>query len=405
MDSKIGLVIQFAGIFLITVLSLFLRRSVKTAASSYWLAAWSSLSFALFTLSLAFSFGEFVKPLFTLYFFAEYFFGFMLVAGCRNIVSGRDLTPRQGLYLIPFAGLALCLSFLAINLDSVFNFHTFILAGFFSVGAFAFRNSVENGKKTFGWRVMRIALILLSVNFYHYFVLFSLRLINLEIPLPDGYLAFNPVIDLVLEILLGFGMVIVLLENVLSEVREANDKLTLAHEKLEQMAQTDPLTTAFNRHAFYGFVHNREGDVSGCVGFFDIDDLKPINDRFGHGVGDMAIRAVARSIRKLVRSEDLIFRWGGDEFFVVMVSMNSAMADRRMREIKLMLTNIYLEGCDERLTIGVSYGFKDFAHASELDEATRQADEEMYRNKQKRKQERGLIISSAPAAETSQAAL
>ncbi|MDQ3797950.1 MAG: hypothetical protein M3384_00730, partial [Acidobacteriota bacterium] len=81
MDSKIGLVIQFTGIFLITVLSLFLRRSLKSAISGYWLVAWSSLSASLFCLSLAFSYEEFARPLYTMYFIGEYVFGLMLVTG------------------------------------------------------------------------------------------------------------------------------------------------------------------------------------------------------------------------------------------------------------------------------------------------------------------------------------
>ncbi|NJM53143.1 MAG: GGDEF domain-containing protein [Blastocatellia bacterium] len=132
-----------------------------------------------------------------------------------------------------------------------------------------------------------------------------------------GYLAYNPMIDLMLEILLGFGMVIVLFEKVRSEVEETHCKLQDAHEKLEKLAHTDPLTTAFNRHAFYGFLNKNNEDespISGCVGFFDIDDLKPINDIYGHDIGDIVIRNVTSAIRSLMRAEDLIFRWGGDEF-------------------------------------------------------------------------------------------
>lgn len=386
MDSKTGLVIQFTGVFLIAVLSLLLRHSLKTRASNFWTAAWISLSFSLFCLSTAFSYEQFVRPLYSLYFLSEYVFGFLLILGCCSLNEDFKLTTRHKLYLLPFLIIAVGLPFLAQDFNLIFNFHALIFAAFFAAAFAALKNS---GIKSFGWRVMRTVLALLALDFFHYFVVFSL--LQFKIGIPEEYLAFNPIIDLVLEIQLGFGMVIVLLEQVLQEARIANRQLREAHNKLELTAQTDPLTTAFNRHAFYGFLKKRdeeETNVSGCVGFFDVDDLKPINDRFGHSVGDMAIRAVVTAIRKLMRAEDLIYRWGGDEFFVIMVSMNAEMARMRMEELELLLTGIFVEGAKEPLTIGVSYGFNDFSDISNLEKAVKSADEEMYRRKQERKQAR-----------------
>jgi diguanylate cyclase (GGDEF)-like protein len=196
-------------------------------------------------------------------------------------------------------------------------------------------------------------------------------------------------IDLVLQTSLGFGMVIVLLEKVLSESRSANERLQLAHERLEKLVHTDPLTAAFNRHAFYGFVKKNgedEANISGCVGFFDIDDLKAINDLHGHGVGDAAIRTVVRTIRELIRAEDLIYRWGGDEFFVIMIGMQAEMAQDRMQRLEQMLTDIAIPEISGSISIGVSSGFTDFADPGSLESAINQADLEMYRRKQQRKQ-------------------
>jgi diguanylate cyclase (GGDEF)-like protein len=385
MESKIGLIIQFTGIFLITVLSLFLRRSLKTAALTYWTIAWGSLSFSLSCLSFAFNFEQFTKPLFGLYFFGEYVFALMLIFGCRSLAENYQIKPGAYLILLPFTLVSFGLPFLANDFNLVFNFHAFLLATFFAAAFFALQSSKI---KSFGWRVMRVALALLALDFYHYGAVFTLLNLKVSLPFSGAYLAFNPIIDLVLEILLGFGMIIVLLERVLQEVQEVNGKLKQVHEKLEEIAHIDSLTTAFNRHAFYGYLSKRGEDgraVSGCVGFFDIDDLKPINDLFGHAVGDMAIRAVVRAIRALVRAEDLIFRWGGDEFFVIMVGMDAEMARRRMDELEKMLTEVSLEETDQILTIRVSFGFTDFAEASELERAVKLADEEMYRRKQERK--------------------
>src|SRR6185295_3643483 len=146
-----------------------------------------------------------------------------------------------------------------------------------------------------------------------------------------------------LEILLGFGTMMVLLEGVRTEVEAANLQLTTAHDKLELMARMDPLTEALNRHAFHSLLSRDSGatesEVDGCVAVIDIDDLKPINDTMGHSVGDKTIRAVARAVRSLIRADDMLFRWGGDEFLVLMFKLHEDEAGRRMQSVNDILAN------------------------------------------------------------------
>ncbi len=206
-----------------------------------------------------------------------------------------------------------------------------------------------------------------------------------------------------LQTALGFGMVIVLLEKVLNDFRDTNDQLRSTQKQLEQLVHTDPLTAAFNRHAFYGFMKqqgkDQGGGSSGCVGFFDIDDLKAINDCFGHPAGDVVIRSVVKSIRNIIRAEDLIYRWGGDEFFVVMVSMNAEMAENRMTRLESLLENVHIDNVPEPIRIGVSWGFTDYTNSADLEMAIKRADAVMYSRKQLRKQRRTTstdFISTLP---------
>lgn len=382
MDSKIGLIIQLAGVSLITLLTLFLRRSINVIALKHWTNAWLFLSFALFCLRLAFSYEDYSVQLFSLYFLNEYIFGFLLVAGCRSLAGNVDLRIRNELFILPFIFVAFGLPFLGDDFNLVFNAHSLILSGFFMVAFLALWRTKLN---TFGWRVMLVALALLVVDFFQYFVVFTARqylIINTD------YLSYNSVIDLTLQILLGFGMVIVLLEQVLTDAKIANEKLKLAHERLEELAHMDPLTAALNRHAFHGYL-KRQGDenkkVAGCVGFFDVDDLKDINDGYGHAVGDAAIRHVVRAIREVIRGEDLIFRWGGDEFFVIMIGLDAQVAYQRMARMESLLTNVDVIGADQPLSIGVSHAFENFADIKDLENTIAKADAMMYMNKQQRK--------------------
>jgi PleD family two-component response regulator len=86
-----------------------------------------------------------------------------------------------------------------------------------------------------------------------------------------------------------------------------------------------------------------------------------------------------------------------------MVSMNAEMARGRMDRLEAMLTDITLDNTTERLTVGVSYGFTDFAEVSELEQAVKSADEEMYRRKQERKERaRQAEMNFVPAISESQ---
>src|SRR5207237_6164313 len=102
MDSKIGLLIQLAGVSLITLLTLFLRRSINVVALRHWTNAWLFLCFALFCLRLAFSYEDYSTQLFSFYFLTEYVFGFLLVAGVKSLSSNCPMRVRQELFVLPF---------------------------------------------------------------------------------------------------------------------------------------------------------------------------------------------------------------------------------------------------------------------------------------------------------------
>lgn len=382
MDSKIGLIIQLAGVALITLLTLFLRRSINVVALKHWTNAWLFLCFALFCLRLAFGYEEYSLQLFSLYFLNQYLFGFLLVAGCRSLTLNSEMRLREELFILPFIVTAFGLPFVVDDFALVLNIHSLILSGFFFIALLSLWRTKLN---TFGWRVMLVGLSLLTLDFLQYFVLYSVRK---YISFPDEYFAYNSVIDLALQTMLGFGMVIVLLEKVLTAATKANEKLRKAHEKLEVLANIDPLTTALNRHAFHGYVKQRGSEnkkITGCIGFFDIDNLKAINDQYGHAQGDFVIRTVVRAIREIIRAEDLIFRWGGDEFFVIMISLDSEFAYARMKKMEQMLTNIQIDGIRQPLTVGVSHAFEDFSDLNDLEITIQKADAGMYRQKQIRK--------------------
>jgi diguanylate cyclase (GGDEF)-like protein len=382
MDTKLGLIIQIAGVALITLLTLFLRRSINVPALRYWTNAWLFQCFALFCLRLAFSYEEYSLQLLGFYFLSQYIFGYLLVLGCRSLSAENNQSALSEVFVLPFILVAFGLPFLGDDFGLVINVHSLLISGFF---ALAFTTLWRTKLRTFGWKVMLLALGLLVLDFAQYFAEYALRTYAI---IDIDFLEYNAVVDLVLQVLLGFGMVIVLLEQVLNDAKVANEKLKKATEKLEELAHIDPLTTALNRHAFHGYLSRKgnEGkEARGCLGFFDVDDLKEVNDQFGHAVGDAVIRSVVRAIRQLIRAEDLIFRWGGDEFFVLMVGISAEAAAVRMQKVEDLLRDISIDGVPYPMTICVSHAFENFSSLSEIEETIQKADAGMYRVKQSRK--------------------
>jgi diguanylate cyclase (GGDEF)-like protein len=117
------------------------------------------------------------------------------------------------------------------------------------------------------------------------------------------------------------------------------------------------------------------------VAVVDLDALKLVNDTYGHPAGDAAIRAVARAIRQVVRADDLVFRWGGDEFLVVLFGVSEDETRRRLEGLEAMLDVVPVPGAPEPLAVTVSLGVASFAAVDGLERAVATADERMYRRK------------------------
>lgn len=399
MDSNVGLAIQCIGTLLLTLLSLFMQSSIKSAALKYWTASWASLSLALVCLFVGFHVELSQTVFYSFYFYGEYLFGLLFVAGCRNQMTGARLTPRHAYFLIPAATVALLLPYASNDFNDLFMIHAAIVFGLFITAFFVLHTNRRASEPSPGIRVMSVALLLLALGFLHYIPVFGARKGLWGVTVPLSYLQYTSLFDLLFEILLGFGAVMVLMEGVRREVELANKKLLEARDQLEFLAKMDPLTEALNRHAFHSLLHRtetgEETKTSGSVAVIDIDNLKPINDTLGHSTGDKAIRAVARAMRSLVRADDMLFRWGGDEFLVLMFNLTEAGATVRMNKLNRILEENSESWTGAPVVVTVSYGVAGFKSLTDLGRAIEAADKAMYAQRQ---QARSIVDYQLPVA-------
>lgn len=151
---------------------------------------------------------------------------------------------------------------------------------------------------------------------------------------------------------------------------------------LEYRASRDALTGVSNRAELMahlsGQLHGVQGQGRIGVLFVDIDNLKPINDGFGHRYGDDVITAVAARLTQAVRREDLVARIGGDEFVVVLDRMHSPEELRRIADKCLAVVCAPVESGDEQIPVSVSIGAVLASTADTPDHVLMRADEALY---------------------------
>ncbi|TXI15023.1 MAG: GGDEF domain-containing protein [Roseateles sp.] len=102
-------------------------------------------------------------------------------------------------------------------------------------------------------------------------------------------------------------------------VRRTNEALAHSNASLKRQSETDPLTGLANRRHFQSVIKTLSGPdgLTASLFLIDVDHFKRINDSFGHAAGDVVLVEVARRLREAVRDDDLIVRWGGEEFLIV----------------------------------------------------------------------------------------
>lgn len=151
------------------------------------------------------------------------------------------------------------------------------------------------------------------------------------------------------------------------------EKLTVYNEKLYK----DVLTGAYNRLYYEEDVKKRM-QTSG-VALIDVDDFKLYNDTYGHLTGDMALVTVANAIRKCIRKTDILVRYGGDEFILVLPGVNEDILIRKLQRVQQAIQHTSIPGYS-KLQLSVSIGGVISSNES-IESAVSRADKLMYQAK------------------------
>jgi diguanylate cyclase (GGDEF)-like protein len=162
-----------------------------------------------------------------------------------------------------------------------------------------------------------------------------------------------------------------------------------AEESIQHLANHDALTGLPNRRLFNERIlleisHARRDQEKLAVLLFDLDQLKRVNDSFGHDIGDLLLQAVGQRLIGLLRKSDTVARMGGDEFLIILPNLEhpDAAVNTAERILSALSTPFQLEGNHIQITtsIGISIYPDDGEDVSIL---IKKADTAMYHAKQK----------------------
>lgn len=177
-----------------------------------------------------------------------------------------------------------------------------------------------------------------------------------------------------LAISLGISVVVLMLTNF---------TINFYQKRLEEMASVDKLTGLANRQVFEFYAEQalsetKRTKVPMSAMLIDIDSFKSINDRFGHYAGDAVIQGIAEIAKANMRESDLLCRWGGDEYLVLLKNCNLQNAEALAEKIRASVRKSQFNFVDIQIAATISIGIAEYQADESIDHLFMRADNALY---------------------------
>lgn len=176
------------------------------------------------------------------------------------------------------------------------------------------------------------------------------------------------------------------LSDLRARLRARKDELAIAVERIQTLATRDELTGLFNRRhmietlALQKKYSDRGGRVF-CIGMLDIDHFKRVNDSYGHGVGDEVLRTFAQCVQQELRDCDVVARWGGEEFLLMLTECRVGQADAMLDRVRDAVNKVPVSAQHPELRAKFSAGLAEQRFDEDVEETIERADQALYRAK------------------------
>ncbi len=384
---QFSLLVQAAGTVLLFVVFLLLYRKFRRPPFLDWIASWAFFLVSLFLLWIMRApYGSPPRLLLLAQVAAMLAHVFFLLRGVWRFREEEPVShPKEMLWAIPILAAAWFLSSMpvtpAVGWAAPLSFLR-AAAYVITAVALAITPGSAGGRAIlslsfFVWGIERAVIGLAYLRYGDV----------IAMPEPLQYAYF---LEMFLEMTIGVGIIILLFEASQSQLQKEMQRLVESDSVAKEMGIRDRLTGLYNRHYFNDVIRrelarSRRHGSGLSVLLIDVDRFKEINDVRGHQVGDEVLQFVANYLTACVRESDLVFRWGGDEFLVLLTHSDEATAAQKAEELGRHLPHI--PGA-EQLQPTLSVGWATHRPKAEFPKTLAEADARMYEMKLSRKRER-----------------
>jgi diguanylate cyclase (GGDEF)-like protein len=380
---QFSLLVQAAGTALLFVVFLMLYQKIRRGAFLDWIASWAFLLLGLTVLIVRPFLGSNRAFFFVLH-ASLLAHALLLLRGLRRFRDDKIRSrKRELLWIVPIVGLAWWSSSPdVVGAGTV----PILLATAVAYGASAIVFAITPGSPA--GRLLLSASFLLWAAENALIAYAHNRYGGLE-QMPPLF-QYTSLLSMFFEMTIAVGIIILLFEAGQIQLAAEMHQLVSSEEQLKEMGIRDPLTGLYNRHYFNDIIRRelasaRRFGASLSVLIADVDRFKEINDKKGHAVGDDVLKFVANYLTACIRETDYVFRWGGDEFLIVLPKTDGPSAAAKAEELVRRLPNI--PGTDS-LQPTLSVGWAVHSSEVEFPITLAVADSRIYTMKRERKRER-----------------
>lgn len=384
-----SLVVQATATLFLFLVFLVLYRHSRQLYFAYWTAGWGVLGLGLLALLLLVSGRPAAAPSWILPAAHHWSIGIaaLLVIFARHaFATGRGVDARAWVFTLPL-GLLLLLGAHNDYHDGWLTAprHLLFAIALWASGH-AFYSAARRDSHS-GAGFLSFSFGLWGLQQTHYAVLFLL-----DAPAPSylGWIAFA---DTALALFVALGMIRFALDEDRGRLIESARQLEISEQRLQDLAMRDPLTGLFNRRHFDQVAPQVDAQARRlaypvAVVVVDLNHFKDTNDRDGHQRGDQILRVFAEFLRRETRTADMPFRWGGDEFLLLMLGLSAEDVGDKTRLLREAWDQVRKD-LDSEVTLALGWAMLD---EDGLEAAIRRADRQMYGDK---RAGRGAAVSVA----------
>jgi ammonium transporter, Amt family len=176
------------------------------------------------------------------------------------------------------------------------------------------------------------------------------------------------------------GIVAQFFNHLLGQLRLKNEKLSNSNKNLRQKAYSDALTGIFNRRGLLEYIKTKLFEYKYSIVIIDIDNFKLVNDIHGHDVGDEVLKHLTKIISKKIRESDVIARWGGEEFVLIVKSSELEIVQNIAEKLRIDIEKEIFPVVDK---ITASFGVSSFKNKEQtFEDVFKNADNALYQAKE-----------------------